>query len=125
MGTETDPAGQDLEVIHHPDERFYELLAGGQFAGLAVYEPAGRRYVFTHTFIAEGYRGRGLSQVLLRGVLEDVQARHITVTNYCPILDRFIDKNPEYRPVIDSGSPGTWPKSAGDGAPGHLAATRA
>jgi hypothetical protein len=57
MGTETDPAGQDLEVIHHPDERFYELLAGGQFAGLAVYEPAGRRYVFTHTFIAEGYRG--------------------------------------------------------------------
>ena len=33
-------AGQALEVIHHPDDRFYELLADGQFAGLIVYEDA-------------------------------------------------------------------------------------
>jgi predicted GNAT family acetyltransferase len=117
MGTDTHPAdrpaGQALEVVRRADERFYELLVDGQFGGLVVYEEedAGSRYVLTHTFIAEGYRGRGLSQVLLRGVLEDLKARHITVTNYCPILDRFIEKNSEYIPLIDSGKPGNWLKN--------------
>jgi len=115
MGADTRTAGgladQAIEVIHHPDDRFYELLADGQFAGLIVYEDAGGRYVFTHTFIAEGYRGRGLSWALMRSVLEDVKQRHITVTNYCPVLARFIEKNPEYAPLIDSGNPGNWPKS--------------
>jgi hypothetical protein len=44
MGADTRTAGgltgQVLEVIHHPDDRFYELPADGQFAGLIVYEDA-------------------------------------------------------------------------------------
>jgi hypothetical protein len=52
MGADTRTAGgltgPALEVIRHPDDRFYELLADGQFAGLIVYEDAGGRYVFTH-----------------------------------------------------------------------------
>ena len=89
----------------------WEAKTFGALSHAVVYEEAGSRYVLTHTFIAEGYRGRGLSQVLLRGVLEDLKARHITVTNYCPILDRFIEKNSEYIPLIDSGKPGNWLKN--------------
>jgi predicted GNAT family acetyltransferase len=115
MGADTPTAGgltgPVLEVIRHPGDRFYELLADGQFAGLIAYEDARGRYVFTHAFIAEDYRGRGLSGVLMRGVLEDVKQRHITVTSRCPVLDSFIDKNPGYAPLIDSGNPGNWPKS--------------
>ena len=48
--------------------------------------------------------------VLMRGVLADVKRRHITVTNYCPVLHRFIERNPGYVPLIDSGNPGNWPK---------------
>lgn len=95
----------DVEVVHHADNRFYELLVDGQFAGLVVYEAADGRYVFTHTFVAEGYRGRGLSQVLIRGVLDDVQARQVTATNRCPIMDRFVQNNPEYSPLINTGKP--------------------
>jgi hypothetical protein len=62
-------------------------------------------------------RGRELSRALMRGVLEDLKQRHITVTNYCPVLDRFIEKNPGYAPLIDSGNPGNWPKD-GHNAPG-------
>lgn len=114
MGTDSSPAdsspGQTLEVVRRAGERFYELLVDGRFGGLVVYEAAGRRYVLTHTFIAEGYRGRGLSQVLLRGVLDDLKARHVTVTNFCPVVDRFIDANPEYLPLIDPIHPGKWAK---------------
>jgi predicted GNAT family acetyltransferase len=110
MDDDTHTAGalsdQALEVVHHPEDRFYELLVDGQFAGLIVYEDAGGRYVFSHTFIAEGYRGRGLSWTLMRGVLEDVKQRRVAATNHCPVLDRFIEKNPEYAPLIGSGNAG-------------------
>jgi predicted GNAT family acetyltransferase len=98
--------GQVTEVVHHPEERFYELLVDGQSAGLIVYEDVRGRYVFTHTFIAEDYRGRGLSWTLMRGVLEDVKKRRVAATNHCPVLDRFIEKWPEYAPLIDSGNAG-------------------
>lgn len=110
------PTDPTLEVVRHADERFYELLVDGQFGGLVAYEEAGRRYVLTHTYIAEGYRGRGLSWVLLRGVLEDIKAQELTLTNYCPVLDRFIEKNPEYISLIDPGNPGRWPKAT-EGTP--------
>jgi hypothetical protein len=53
----------------------------------------------------------GLSRALMRSVLEDVKQRHITVTSYCPVLDRFIEKNPGYAPLVGSGNAGNWPKS--------------
>jgi hypothetical protein len=46
----------------------------------------------------------------MRGVLGDVKQRHITVASYCPVLDRFIEKNPGYAPLVGSGN-GNWPKS--------------
>lgn len=120
--TAENPAGQAVEVVHDTDNRFYELLVDGESAGLVVYGTDGDRYVFTHTFIAEGYRGRSLSQVLLRGVLDDIRARRATVTNYCPVLDRFLEKNPEYIPLIDSRNPGSWPKNHHHAAYGSPAA---
>jgi hypothetical protein len=32
--------------------------------------------------------------------------------NYCPVLDRFIEKNQGYVPLIDSGNPGTGLRAA-------------
>jgi hypothetical protein len=62
------PVSEFLEVVvPNADGRFYELLADGQDAGILAYGEAGGRYVFTHTFIAAGSRGRGLSRVLLPG----------------------------------------------------------
>jgi hypothetical protein len=101
-------SGELLQVIHHEDDRFYELLVDGLYGGLLVYGKAGDRLVFTHTFIADGYRGRGLSNVMIQNVLDDIQANGQTITNYCPVLDRFIEKHPEYVALIDEHNPGTW-----------------
>jgi hypothetical protein len=54
-------------------------------------------------------------------VLEDIKARHLTVTNYGPVLDRVIEKNPEYILLINPSRPGSWPKSHRDAAVGHPA----
>lgn len=102
---------EHIQVVEHPAERYYELQVDGSFAGLLVYELSGTRRVFTHTFIEAGYRGRGLATKLIRDVLDDVRAKHATITNFCPVVDRFITSNPEYEVVIDPAHPGSWPRN--------------
>jgi predicted GNAT family acetyltransferase len=98
----------DVELVDNAADRFYELKVDGAFAGMLIYELSGQRRVFTHTFIAEGFRGRGLSDELVRRVLDVVRAKHETITNFCGVVDGFIVKNPEYEVVIDPAHPGTW-----------------
>ncbi|WP_051854356.1 MULTISPECIES: GNAT family N-acetyltransferase [unclassified Streptomyces] len=99
---------KDVEVVDNPESRYYELRYDGQTAGMLVYETVGSRRVLTHTTIKEDHRGRGLSRLLIRSVLDDLAAKGATITNYCPVVDRFIERNPEYEKLIDPGHPGSW-----------------
>jgi predicted GNAT family acetyltransferase len=95
-------------VRHDKQRGFYEALVDGQSAGLLVYGLEGQRRVFTHVFINEQYRGRGVSTLLVRTALDDIIAAGGTVTNYCPVVGRFVDKHHEYAKVIDQAQPGRW-----------------
>lgn len=44
----------------------------------------------------------------IRYVLDDLAAKRQTITNYCPVADRFIEENPEYEQLIDASHPGKW-----------------
>jgi hypothetical protein len=102
-------AGGTVEVVENVDGRYYEIRVDGEFAGIVVYESFGSRRVLTHTFIENGFRGRGLSWRLMSGVLDDLRARHLTATNHCPVLDRFFQANPQYADLLDVDHPGAWP----------------
>jgi uncharacterized protein len=107
---------ETVEIVDEVAGRFYELRVNGEFAGLVVYEPFGSRRVLTHTTIQPEFRGRGLSWRMMSGVLDDLQDKGMTMTNTCPIVDRFIQKNPQYAGLLDADRPGTWPerRPAGD-----------
>ncbi|WP_411093422.1 GNAT family N-acetyltransferase [Streptomyces sp. 049-1] len=79
---------------------------GGQAAGPLVYETAGSRRVLTHTTIRADYRGRGWSKLLIRHALDDLAANGATISNYCEVVDRFIEENPEYARLINLSHPG-------------------
>jgi predicted GNAT family acetyltransferase len=106
---------EDVEVTDNPDSRYYELRYNGQTAGMLVYETVGARRVLTHTTIKEDHRGRGLSRVLIRFVLEDLAAKGATITNYCPVVDHFIEQHPAYEKLIDPGHPGNWSRARATG----------
>lgn len=100
--------GGQVEVVDNTDGRFYELSLDGEPVGMLVYERAGARRVLTHTTIKEKARGRGLAGVLIRHALDDLAAKDATITIFCPIVDVFIEKNPEYERLIDTDHPGNW-----------------
>lgn len=112
--TSTTPGSGAQTVRHDEVGAFYEVLVDGTSAGLLVYGLEGSRRVFTHVFINEEYRGRSLASLLVRTALDDIRAAGGTVTNYCPVVGRFVDTHPEYKPVIDTEHPGRWRRSKND-----------
>jgi predicted GNAT family acetyltransferase len=110
----TQPVGDEkIMVVDNEADRFYELTVDGASAGMLIYELSGTRRVFTHTFIAEGWRGRGLAGTLVRTVLDRIRAKPETITNFCGIVDGFIVAHPEYDVVIDKTHPGSWARHSG------------
>lgn len=99
------PASPTISLVHHADDEYYELLVDGQRAGLLVYHLIGSRLSITHTVIEPTYRERGLSWVLVGRALDDIRTRSVTVSNYCAVVSRFIDKHPEYADVLGASRP--------------------
>ena len=99
------PAPPAVTVVHHADDEYYELLVDGQQAGLLVYHVIGSRLSITHTIIEETYRGRGLAWVLIGRALDDIRTRSVTVSNYCAVVRRFVEKNPEYHDLLTTPRP--------------------
>ncbi|MFE6555332.1 GNAT family N-acetyltransferase [Streptomyces sp. NPDC057746] len=103
-----DDSAQCVRVVDDPEARQYALYVDGVQAGTMSYRIVGQRRVLGHTEIDEAYRGRGLSQILIQAVLDDLREKQQKVTIYCPAVDRFIKQRVKYADVIDPSHPGIW-----------------
>ncbi|MFF7680611.1 GNAT family N-acetyltransferase [Actinacidiphila glaucinigra] len=95
-------------VRNNEKEHRYEISVAGRTAGHMGYRAIGDRRVLMHTVIYDAFRGRGLSNVLIKSTLNFLCAHGSTISNYCPVVDRFMRKNPEYISLIDAEHSGTW-----------------
>jgi predicted GNAT family acetyltransferase len=92
-----------VNVVRRNEERSrYELVADGQVIGVADYHVHGvtGALVFPHTEIDAALRGQGLGAQLVRGALDDVRARGMTVEPLCWFFAQFIDEHPEYQELV-------------------------
>jgi predicted GNAT family acetyltransferase len=97
----------EVTVENNAESRSYDAFIDGEVAGSIVYEQAGdRRVVFTHTFVEPRFRRRGVGNMLVRGALDDVRAKGVTLTNFCDFVARYIDAHPEYADLLDATHPG-------------------
>jgi predicted GNAT family acetyltransferase len=97
----------EVPVKNNTESRSYDAFVDGEVAATIVYEHAGdRRVVFTHTFVEPRFRGRGVGNALVRGALDDVRAKGLTLTNFCDFVGRYIDAHPEYADLLDATHPG-------------------
>jgi uncharacterized protein len=85
----------DVEVRDEPGEGRYEVWAGGELAGFAVYRAGETAYSFVHTEIDPRFEGRGLASRLIRYALDDMAARGLSVLPHCPFVKAYIQKHPD------------------------------
>jgi hypothetical protein len=100
----------EITVRDNTDSLSYDALVDGQAVGIIVYEREGQRIVFRHTIVEPEFRGRGIGTELVRGALDDVRARGMTLTNYCGFVSGFMGAHPEYADLVDAAHPGHAPR---------------
>lgn len=90
-------SGRTLDVVHHSQERFYELLEDGASVGMLIYERSPSQTSLTHALIREDQRGRGLGSTLIASALDDLVGRGTTLVARCDSVARFLANNADYQ----------------------------
>lgn len=87
-------------VRDNPDEKRYEIEVDGSVAGFAQYRVRPGLLAFIHTEIDDAYEGQGLGGRLVAFALDDARARGLAVLPFCPFVNGYIQKHPEYAELV-------------------------
>jgi predicted GNAT family acetyltransferase len=89
-----------VEVRRNDDEGRYEVLADGESAGFTEYHEKPGLIAFVHTEVDDAYEGQGLGSILIGQALDDARRRGLEVLPFCPFVNAYIQKNPEYADLV-------------------------
>ncbi|GIE93134.1 NAD(+)/NADH kinase [Paractinoplanes rishiriensis] len=96
-----DPAG--AVVVDSFEQQRYEILLGGEVAGVLHYRRHGDRIELMHTEVEQSFSGRGLAGRLAAAALADARNRATPVTATCPFVRGYLDRHPEYSDLLPDG----------------------
>ena len=87
-------------VTDNRDEDRYEITDDGELAGFVQYHQRPGLIAFVHTEIDPRFEGRGLGSELARQALDDAAARELHVLPFCPFINGYIAKHPQYTGLV-------------------------
>ena len=91
----------DVTVTDNPAESRYEAHVDGALAGFAEYQLTDELIVFTHTEVDSAFEGKGVASAVARHALDDVRAAGARkVMPLCPFIKAWIEKHPDYKPLV-------------------------
>ena len=76
------------------------VLPDGEEAELAYSTPAPHLLDFTHTFVPETARGKGVADKLIEAGLQFAADNNYQVRASCPVVARFMKRHPEYKKLL-------------------------
>lgn len=97
MSTETSDVVVDDDTENH---RFVARI-DGEVVGFAVYHQTAGARLFVHTEVDDSQQGKGVASALMRGALDDMKEKDMTVVPLCPYVRRWIGEHDEYQSLID------------------------
>ena len=90
----------DPSVVDNPAASRYELRADGELAGFVEYRLRDQVISLVHTEVDPRFQGAGLATHLARFSLDDARKRHLAVLPFCPYIQAWITKHPEYTDLV-------------------------
>jgi predicted GNAT family acetyltransferase len=86
----------DTNDIHdHAEASRYEIVDGGELAGIAEYRRRDHAIAFTHTETRPGHEGKGVARRLVEFALADARRQGLAVLPYCPYVRKVIADHPD------------------------------
>lgn len=91
-------------VHNKPEEERYEIEVDGELAGFARYRERPALIAFVHTEIDDRCEGQGLASELISFALDDARERELAVLPFCPFVNGYIQRHPEYVELVPEGN---------------------
>ena len=90
-----------MAIRHDPDQHRFVLERGGREAVL-TYRLRGDDHIhLVRTWVPPEHRGGGDGARLVKAGLEHAREHGLTVSTSCWFVDEFVDRNPEYRALMN------------------------
>jgi len=82
-------------VRDNPGRERYELIIDERLVSIAEYHIKGSVVVVSHVETERAMRGRGNADRLMRGVIEDLRSRDMTISALCSFAAAFMRDHPD------------------------------
>lgn len=78
---------------------FETALDNGEFAFIE-YRWHHKDLVLMHTWVPEGFEGKGIASALAKFALEYAKQHNLKVIVYCPYVNAYLKRHPEYQSLL-------------------------
>jgi hypothetical protein len=97
-----EPSGAPSPAVVTDDQAQsrYELRVKGELAGFLTYHLRDQAISLIHTEVEPAFQGRGLATHLARFSLDDARKRGLAVLPFCPYVNSWIKKHPDYTDLV-------------------------
>lgn len=90
-----------LSVVDVPDANRFELRLDGVRVGLADYSLRDDVLTIPHVETDPQHRGKNFAARLMKGVLDDVRERKLTVRPLCPYAGAYMERHPDTLDLVE------------------------
>ena len=91
----------DVKIVHEEKyQQFTVTLGDEEEAELAYARPYDKEIDFTHTFVPESARGKGIAQQMIEEGLCFARDNGFLVIATCPVVAKYIQKNPKHKDLL-------------------------
>ncbi|MEU6206362.1 GNAT family N-acetyltransferase [Micromonospora musae] len=96
----------ELDVINDVERGRWIAALGAEAIAELQYRFVGGRVVLLTTWVDPAYRRNRVATELVARVLNEIRESGKKITIICPVVGRFIARNPQYLDLIDKVHPG-------------------
>ncbi len=90
----------EVRVKHEQKYQQFTISFEEEDAELAYSLPAEGVIDFTHTYVPQAARGKGIAQLLVKEGLQYADENKLKVIATCPMVSTFIERNHEYQRLL-------------------------
>jgi uncharacterized protein len=88
------------DIRHDTDGKRFVLALDGAEAELNYRDVDGTTLDYYRTFVPSTMRGGGIASKLTARALEYAQEQGLKIVPTCPFIVTYIERHPEYRPLV-------------------------